>query len=123
MTSPVTCLCGGAVVRMSSCPGPMSICMSPGYVFEGEVQQINRLNGLAQDWPVGTTTRLRISWGTGTEMIVPGVVAGSYLRFEMTGAETEQIPRGALATIDVNYDAGDPDLWRPWRAGNITPCG
>lgn len=107
---------------MSSCPAPLHVCLSPGYVFEGEVQQISKTTGAPMDWPVGTQTRLRITWGTGTEMLIPGTVDGSYLRFEMTGAETEQVPRGAVATIDVNYDAGDPDMWRPWRAGPISAC-
>jgi hypothetical protein len=107
---------------MNGCPAPLSICMSAGFVFEGEVQQIDRATKQPVDWPVGTQTRMRISWGTGTEMIVPGTVDGSWLEFMLTGAETEQIPRGALITLDVNYDGGDPLLWRPWRAGRLDRC-
>lgn len=106
---------------MNSCPAPLSICMTPGFVFEGEVQAIDPATKLPVDWPVGTTTRMRISWGTGTEMIVPGTVDGSWLEFTLSGAQTEQIPRGALITLDVNYD-GDPLLWRPWRAGRLSRC-
>jgi hypothetical protein len=107
---------------MNGCPAPLSICMSAGFVFEGEVQQIDRATKQPVDWPVGTQTRMRISWGTGTEMIVPGTVDGSWLEFMLTGAETAQIPRGALITLDVNYDGGDPLLWRPWRAGRLDRC-
>lgn len=106
---------------MNSCPAPLSICMSAGFVFEGEVQAIDPVTKSPVAWPVGTTTRMRVSWGTGTEMVFPGTVDGSWLRFTLTGAETEQIPRGALITLDVNYD-GDPDLWRPWRAGHLSAC-
>lgn len=106
---------------MNSCPAPLSICMSAGFVFEGEVQAIDPVTKSPVAWPVGTTTRMRVSWGTGTEMVFSGTVDGSWLRFTLTGAETEQIPRGALITLDVNYD-GDPDLWRPWRAGRLSAC-
>lgn len=106
---------------MNSCPAPLSICMTPGFVFEGEVQQIDSVTKLPVDWPVGTTTRMRISWGTGTEMIIAGTVDGAWLEFTLSGAQTEQIPRGALITLDVNYD-GDPLLWRPWRAGRLSRC-
>lgn len=106
---------------MNSCPAPLSICMSPGFIFEGEVQALDPVTKQPVDWPVGTTTRMRISWGTGTEMIVPGIVDGSWLEFVLSGAQTEQIPRGALITLDVNYD-GDPLLWRPWRAGRLDRC-
>jgi hypothetical protein len=106
---------------MDSCPGPLSICMSPGFVFDGVIQLVTNRR-IPVDWPVGTDTRMRISWGTGTELVVPGVVDGSYLRFHLTGEETEQIPRRSLITIDINYDSLDPDMWRPWRQGWTSSC-
>jgi hypothetical protein len=96
--------------------------MSPGFVFDGTFQLINRLTKLPMDWPVGTGTRFRISWGTGTELLIAGTVDGSYLRFHMTGAQTELVPRRSMMVIDINYDSGNPLLWRPWRAGRVGPC-
>jgi hypothetical protein len=107
---------------MNGCPAPLSICMSAGFIFEGEVQQVDSITKSPVAWPAGTVTRMRISWGTGTEMLIPGVVDGAWLRYVLTAAETEQIPRGALITLDVNYDSGDPLLWRPWRAGHLSRC-
>lgn len=120
MTAPTTCTCG--TVHIGPCKGALSICISPGYIFDGVIQLTNRLNGQPMDWPDGTTTRMRISWGTGAELIIDGVVDGSYLRFEMTGEETEQVPRNPQVTIDLNYDAGDPLRWRPWREGRASEC-
>lgn len=121
MTSPVTsCACGTA--HLGDCPGPLSWCMTPGYLFEGVILLRNRLTGKEQDWPAGTAARLRLHWGTGTELIIPGVVEGPRLLFDMTPEETTQVPRGALMAIDLNYDNGDPDRWRPWRVGRSNPC-
>ena len=120
MTRPDLCTCGTAYMD-GGCPGAMSICLVPGYVWDGSIQFTDR-RGLPQDWPAGTSTRIRFSWGTGTELVVPGTVDGAYLRFHMTAAETEQLPRGTRATVDVNYDNGDPEMWRPWRTGIISAC-
>lgn len=102
---------------MDGCPGVLRICLTPGYVFDGSVRlQDNRGNPL--NWPVGTTTRMRFSWGTGTELTITGTVDNELLVFHMEPDETEQLPRGTVATIDLNYD-GDPNHWRPWRTGRI----
>lgn len=119
MTSPIVCACG--TVHVGSCAGSMDICIDTGFVWDGSVQLTDR-RGNALDWPVGTSTRIRFSWGTGTELVIAGTVDGPYLRFHMSGAQTEQLPRGTLAVIDVNYDGGDPDMWRPWRKGRICGC-
>lgn len=120
MTSPVDCTCG--TVRADGCPGRLVICLSPGYVFDWTYTQRNPETGSPQDWPAGSSARIRFSWGTGTELIIPAIILGAELTVFMTGAETEQVPRNALATIDLNYDGGDPDLWRPWRQGRVSPC-
>lgn len=96
--------------------------MSPGFVFDGEIQMVSPQGGVPVDWPVGTSARMRVSWGTGTEIVFDGTIDGSYLRFHLTAAETELIPRGALVTVDVNYNSGDPDMWRPWRQGTVGRC-
>ena len=120
MTSPV-CTCG--IVHMDDgCPGPLSICITPGFVWDGTIRLTNRLTRQSQDWPAGTSTRIRFNWGTGTELVIQGTVDGPYLRFHMTPAETEQLPRGTRATVDLNYDNGDPQMWRPWRTGRLSPC-
>lgn len=85
-------------------------------MFDGSIQLKNKTTGVPEDWPVGTATRLWFSWGTGTELIIDGTVDGSWLRFHMTGAETELVPRGALVRIEINY-SGDPDGWIIWREG------
>lgn len=113
MTSPATCYCG--TVHANGCPGRLAICFTPGYLFEWEYTN-------PQGWPDGTTARIRFSWGTGTELIIPAVIIGAVLTVFMSGAETEQVPRGSLATIDLNYDSGDPDMWRPWRQGHVSRC-
>lgn len=120
MTSPATCGCG--TVHANGCPGRLAICFVPGYLFEWEYTNRNPQTGAVEEWPEGTTARIRFSWGTGTELVIPAVVIGAELTVFMTGAETEQIPRGSLATIDLNYDAGDPDMWRPWRQGHVSRC-
>lgn len=121
MTAPAACSCG--TVQMNACAGHLDICLTPGYVFDGTVQLRNRLTKLPMDWPDGTSTRMRFSWGTGTELIIGGSVGGSYLRFHMGPDETEQLPRGTMAYIDVNYDVGDdPDMWLPWRKGRLSGC-
>ena len=120
MTSPVTCNCGP--VHTDGCPGRLSICIVQGFVFDWEFRQTNRLTGAPQDWPAGTSARIRFSWGTGTELIISATIDGPYLRVHLTAAETEQIPRAARGTVDVNYDAGDPDMWRPFLTGRVSPC-
>jgi len=100
---------------MDSCPGRLSLCINSGFVWDGTLTLRTR-SGTLQDWPAGTATRIRFTWGTGTELVIAGTVDGPYLRFHMSPAETEQLPRGTIATVDLNYDGGDPDLWRPtWR--------
>lgn len=120
MTSPDVCTCG--TVHMDSCPGLLRVCIEPGFVLDWTYRLVNRFTGADQDWPAGTSARLRFSWGTGTELIIPATIDGPYLRIHMTADETEQIPRSALVTIDVNYDNDDPALWRPWRAGRVAQC-
>jgi hypothetical protein len=116
MTSPE--ICTGGTVSLDGCAGPMSLCISAGFVWDGTVA-LRTKRGAPADWPDGTATRLRFTWGTGTELIVAGTVDGTYLRFHLTADETAQLPRGTIATIDLNWDGGDPDLWRPWRTGRI----
>lgn len=106
---------------MDGCPQPMHLCISTGFVWDGTIRLRDR-SGNDVDWPAGTAVRIRFSWGTGTELIIPGTVDGPYLRFHMTPAETEQLPRGSIATVDLNWDSGDPELWRPWRTGRIDGC-
>lgn len=120
MTSPATCICG--TVHLNGCPGRLDICLVPGYLFDETYTNRNPKTGAVEDWPAGTTARIRFSWGTGTGLTIPAVIMGADLTVFLTSAETEQIPRGALATIDLNYDAGDPDMWRPWRQGRISRC-
>lgn len=120
MTSPATCTCG--TVHADGCPGRLNICIAQGFVFDWSFRLTNRTTGQPQDWPAGTSARIRFSWGTGTELIIPAEIDGPYLLVHLTNEETEQIPRAAHATIDVNYDSGDPDMWRPWRTGRVSPC-
>lgn len=117
---PEPCTCG--VVHANGCPGALSICIARGFLFEWTYTQRNRLTGAPMDWPAGTQARIRFSWGTGTEMIVPVAVDGPHLIVTMTGVQTEQIPRAALATIDLNFDDGAADRWRPWRQGKVAAC-
>lgn len=98
--------------------GPLKICLKPGRIFNGQFQLRDRDTGLPTDWPVGTAARLWITWGTGTEMIINGTVVGPWLYFQMTAAETELVPRGAIVRVELNY-SGDPDEWRPWREGPV----
>lgn len=120
MTSPVTCTCG--VVHADGCPGMLTLCLVPGFVFDWTWKLTSRLTGYPQDWPVGTTSRMRFSWGTGTELIIPNEIDGPYIRVHMTSEETELVPRSAMVAIDLNFDSGDPELWRPWRAGRVSAC-
>lgn len=120
MTSPEICT-DGSVSIDGGCVGPLRLCISTGFVWDGTVKLRTKL-GADANWPAGTAARLRFSWGTGTELIIAGTVDGPYLRFHMTAAETEQLPRGTSATIDLNWDNGDPTMWRPWRTGRIDGC-
>lgn len=114
-------ICAGGQVAMNSCAGPIDLCIEPGFVWDGTVKLRTKL-GSDMDWPAGTSTRIRFSWGTGTELIIDGTVDGPYLRFHMSNVETEQLPRGTWGTVDLNYDSGDPAMWRPWRRGRIDGC-
>lgn len=96
----------------------MRICINPGFVADLNFTLRDRAGNDAP-WPDGTTTRMRFSWGTGTEFVKDGTVDGALLSFTLTAADTEQFPRGTVATVDVNYDAGDPDMWRPWLTGRL----
>lgn len=118
MTSPEICT-GGATLTDENCVGPLHLCIEPGFVWDWTVKLRSKL-GSDQDWPAGTSTRIRFNWGTGTALTIDGTVDGPYLRFHMTPAETEQLPRDTIATVDLNYDSGDPALWRPWRRGRIS---
>jgi hypothetical protein len=118
MTSPEIIYTGGPVA-MDGCPLPMHLCISTGFVWDGVITRRTQL-GAEADWPAGTATRIRFSCGTGTELIIAGTVDGPRLVFHMTAAETEQLPRGTVATVDLNWDSGDPDLWRPWWTGGIS---
>jgi|SRR5690606_23452129 len=120
MTAPIKpCTCG--TVHLGDCPGELSLCLQPARMFDGSVQLRDRTTGLPQDWPPGTSARLWFSWGTGTELIIDGTVDDSWLRFHMTPAETELVPRGALARIEINY-TGTEDGWWIWREGRIGSC-
>lgn len=119
MTSPDFCISGN--VTQSDCLGRITLCVSPGFVWDFTIKLRTKL-GADADWPTGTSTRIRFSWGTGTELAIDGTVDGPYLRFHMTPAETEQLPRGTVAVIDVNFDNGDPDLWRPKWEGRVNGC-
>lgn len=119
MTSPEICVSGA--VTQTGCTGHISLCINPGFVWDFAIKLKTKL-GADADWPAGTETRIRFSWGTGTELIIPGTVDGPYLRFHMLPSETEQLPRGTWATVDVNFDSGDPDLWRPKWEGRVNGC-
>ena len=119
MTSPEICVSGA--VAQTGCTGHITLCISPGFVWDFAIKLRTKL-GADADWPAGTECRIRFSWGTGTELIIAGTVDGPYLRFHMTPAETEQLPRGTIARVDVNFDAGDPDLWRPKWEGRVSGC-
>lgn len=119
MTGPE--MCAGGTVAMDGCAGRMSLCIDTGFVWDGTVTLRSALGSL-KDWPFGTACRIRLSWGTGTELTVAGTVDGPYLRFHLSAAQTEQLPRGTVATLDLNWDGGDPDMWRPWRRGRIDGC-
>ncbi len=119
MTTPIEVACASCgVVHLGECPGPLTLCLSPGYLLEGTVALFDR-DGISIDWPDGTAARLRFQWGAGDPVTYPIVVDGTYLRISMTGAQTLTIPRGATVYLDVNYDDGDPLRWRPWRKGRI----
>lgn len=108
---------GGSI---SSCAGELSLCLQPGRVFDGAIQLRSRAN-VPIDWPVETRARLWFSWGTGTELIIPATIEGSWMYFHMEPAETEQVPRGSRDRLDLNYldtDAG----WFTWREGRIGSC-
>lgn len=119
MTSPEISTSG--IVSLGGCLGRVSLCITPGFVWDGTIKLRTRL-GSDADWPAGTACRIRFSWGTGTELVIDGTVDGPYLRFHMTAAETEQLPRGTTYVVDVNYDNGDPDLWRPKWEGRLGGC-
>lgn len=106
---------------MNSCAGSIDLCIEPGFVWDGTIKLRTKF-GSDMDWPAGTSTRIRFSWGTGTELVIDGTVDGPYLRFHMSNVETEQLPRGTWGTVDLNYDSGDPAMWRPWRRGRIDGC-
>lgn len=121
MTAPDTAPCGTCgVVHLGQCPGPMTLCLSPGYLFEGTVE-LRDATGTPIDWPEDTAARMRFLWGD-DPVIYPATIDGPYLRIALTGAQTLPVPRGAIVYLDVNYDAGDPDRWRPWRRGRVGPC-
>lgn len=120
MTAPIMpCTCGTA--HLGDCPGELSLCLRPGRVFDGSIQLRNKTTKLPEDWPAGMTARLWFSWGTGTELIIEGTVDGSWLRFHMSPAETELVPRGALARVELNY-TGVEDEWVTWREGRLGSC-
>jgi hypothetical protein len=121
MTAPVVCTCG--TVHADGCPGTLDICIALGFVFDKTFRLTNRLTGADQDWPVGTSARIRFSGGTGSdETIFAASINGPYLQIDLTADQTEQIPINTRVTIDVNYDSGDPDMWRPWRTGRLSHC-
>lgn len=109
----------GAVTQ-TGCLGHITLCIHPGFVWDFAIKLKTTL-GADADWPAGTETRIRFSWGTGTELIIAGTVDGPYLRFHLDPNETEQLPRGTVATIDVNFDS-DPLLWRPKWQGRVNGC-
>lgn len=96
------------------------MCLIPGRAFSGEVQFLNEITRLPQPWPPGTETQLWFSWGTGAVSTVPGTVDGSFLEFSMTSSETELIPRGSLARVEVRYGPGEE--WIVWREGRVPAC-
>lgn len=116
MTAPaVPCACGPA--HIGDCAGALSICLIPGTLFDATYQLRQSMNGPAVDWPVGTEAQLVFTWGTGTALIIGGTVDGSYLRFSMLSAETELVPRGAQAEVQLRYATDPPGEWRVWRRG------
>lgn len=112
MTSPDT--------DLRDCPGPLSWCFTPGYAYSGR-DQLTAADGTPIAWPEGTLARARISWGTGTEMIVTATIDDSWVVVALTPEQTTQLPRGARMTIDT-APASDPTGWIPWRSGRSTRC-
>jgi hypothetical protein len=114
MTAPVTppCTCG-QVIQLGTRVGKMRVWLRPGSVFDGSVQLINKDTGLPEAWPAGMSARLVFTWGTGAELIVPGTVDVTWLRFHMTEAETEQVPARFTASVQLNYGEG----WTDWVEG------
>jgi hypothetical protein len=109
------CTCG--IVELGDCPGRVRVCLTPGRLFDANVQLKNARTRQPEDWPAGMLTRLEFSWGTGTALYIPGTIDGSWLRFSMTSDETEQVPRGSRTRVELNY-TGDPDDWRTWLEGS-----
>ena len=114
MTTPTPCTCG-EIVQLGDRVGKMRLWLRPGRVFDGTIQLRGKDTGLPEDWPAGMEARLVLSWGTGTELMVPGSVDASFLRFHMDPDETETVPQRATGTIQLRY-AGDTG-WRDWVEG------
>ena len=112
MTSPET--------DLRDCPGVLSWCFTPGFPYHG-VDQLTDLSGNPIDWPVGTQARARISWGTGSELVVAAVVSGGTITVDLTAEQTAGLPRGSRMVIDT-APAGDPPVWKPWRSGRAGRC-
>lgn len=104
---------------LGSCTSDLKVCLQPGRLFDAAIQLYDGVTKMPIDWPDGTQARLVFTWGTGTGLIIPAVVDGSWLRFSMTGEETELVPRGARAAAELNW-TGDPDDWREWREGPVS---
>lgn len=119
MTSPDRpCTCG--VARLGDRVGELEVHLYPGRPLTGSFQLRDR-SGVPLSWPADMAARLWFSWGTGAALIIPGTVGDSWLRFQMTPAETEQVPRGATVRVELNYTGG-PDDWMPWRQGRVGAC-
>lgn len=120
MTAPeVPCVCG--VPHLGYCPGTLTICVQQGFAFNGSIQLRTGVLNLPQDWPAGMLTRLRFSWGTGTEFIIAGTVDGSFLRFIMGPEDTLMIPKRSSVSLELNYTGGPFD-WLVWQRGRLE-CG
>lgn len=115
MTTPLPCACGGHL-SVGDCPSRLRVCLKQGLEFDASIQLKSKL-GVPENWPVGTTARMVFNWGTGYSLVIASEpIVDSWLRFHMSGTETEQVPRGAKVEVHVNY-AGEDDSWRGWLEG------
>lgn len=112
--------CGTA--RLDGCPGRLDLCFSPGFMFDAVIQRWSTATEDPEDWPIGTSTRIQFIRGTGTTITFGGTIDGPYLRFQLTGTQTADIPRAAAVIIAVNYGSGDPTQWRSLLRGRMQSC-
>lgn len=94
-------------------PVGLTVTLSPGVKYKPAGFELRDDDGVAMNWPVGTSARLVLSDPTTQTVLATwtAVVAGANLSFDQSVVTAAAIPEGSHAQLYLTYGTQAEILW------------